>query len=550
MDQLPQEVICCILDFVQLTVTDNAHRVMDNGTHTASNSWEISIANRRYGSSRKMSSILFGYLKNYAVHKERDGTRRLFFVFPHIAIVMRSFHFSYVTIANRCDRNDAVVQCQRILMQNLFRGCFRNCKSLSLSCMFYGDLLDQVIEQCAYELAVTPVKGDCSISCGPQLESLALLQCELKSSGAYETLAKMVRQSTTLKRLRVLFNSVGKASNALLAAVEENRSIRAFAIQGLDDMHAYRLRSLLEHNTTLESLDLRENFLSRASAKQIAAGLHRNKSLRRLDLGMNFIGDEGAASLADMLKRNTILQELRLEMDNIGSAGCAMIFHSLAENNRSLQVLNLGDNRIDNKASKSIRECLQRQDCSILELDLHLNDLGDAGVRYISEGLCENRSLRVLDLSANGVSSRGLHYLSRAVCVGATGLREILIHNNKLDASGLHSLACAVQQREYFGNGRLMAFPATPATGYPSRYPRIPRTTHPVETKWLRGVRKKPTVTSLALRRITALRSSRRPCSTYSPSSVLTPIENPGRYQQGMRCKKLSMILNTQTVLI
>ena len=79
------------------------------------------------------------------------------------------------------------------------------------------------------------------------------------------------------------------------------------------------LAQMLEVNTTLEKLNLEQNYLNNIGAIEIANGLKKNKTLRELNLGTNNITSKAAVILIDVLANsNSILEKLILSENDIG----------------------------------------------------------------------------------------------------------------------------------------------------------------------------------------------------------------------------------------
>ena len=76
--------------------------------------------------------------------------------------------------------------------------------------------------------------------------------------------------------------------------------------------------------------------------------LRTNKTLTVLDLGSNQIDNTGAHDLALALKENSTLVELYLNNNSIGEKGGEALYDVLSSSNTTLSVLDLGGNHISN----------------------------------------------------------------------------------------------------------------------------------------------------------------------------------------------------------
>ena len=75
---------------------------------------------------------------------------------------------------------------------------------------------------------------------------------------------------------------------------------------------AVAVAGALERNTTLMTLNLRDNGLGEAGGAAVAGALERNTTLTTLDLGSHRLGEAGGAAVAGALERNTTLTTLDL----------------------------------------------------------------------------------------------------------------------------------------------------------------------------------------------------------------------------------------------
>ena len=84
----------------------------------------------------------------------------------------------------------------------------------------------------------------------------------------------------------------------------------------------------LRVNTSLTSLDLRDNSIAAEGASSLSEALRVNTSLSSVDLSDNFIGDKGASSLSEALRVNTSITSLDLSDNFIGDEGASSLSKS------------------------------------------------------------------------------------------------------------------------------------------------------------------------------------------------------------------------------
>ena len=218
-------------------------------------------------------------------------------------------------------------------------------------------------------------------------------------------IAEALKENTSLTTLNLLDNNIGAAG-------------------------AKDIAEALKVNTSLTTLNLlsttlifgRNNIVA-AGAKDIAEALKENTSLTTLDLSWNYIGDAEARDIAEALKVNTSLITLNLDGNNIGAAGAQYISEALKENT-SLTTLYLCSNNIRNAGVKYIAKAL-KENTSLTTLSLSFNHIGAAGAKYIAKALKENTSLTTLNLHRNNIGG----YEDKAI-------EKALEHSNILKYNG------------------------------------------------------------------------------------------------------------------
>jgi Ran GTPase-activating protein (RanGAP) involved in mRNA processing and transport len=97
---------------------------------------------------------------------------------------------------------------------------------------------------------------------------------------------------------------------------------------------ALTLAEGLNNNLALESLDLRNNYISDLGVQFLSTSMiHSN--LKTLNLESNGITDEGAQYLAQMLKNNGTLTELYLSKNHLGDRGVELLSNALNGDQRN-----------------------------------------------------------------------------------------------------------------------------------------------------------------------------------------------------------------------
>ena len=257
-----------------------------------------------------------------------------------------------------------------------------------------------------------------------------------------------------------------QAAEHFAVELAESQSVQTLKLEhcNISSTGSVSIFRSLEHNTSLEELDLSGNWLlaggdSEAVGCAIEKMLNVNKTLKVLNLNDCRLDTTVITHTAAGLAHNASLVELNIgrnsfSKNTITSEGWVHLFKALC-NNTSLKKLDISHNDLGMEVSVPLAEMLSCNK-SLTELNLGCCDLPEAGLREIARGLLHNISLKKLDISGNKPGMEGsvalaemlscnksLTELNLGWCdIPEAGLREIargLLQNNslkKLDISG------------------------------------------------------------------------------------------------------------------
>lgn len=174
----------------------------------------------------------------------------------------------------------------------------------------------------------------------------------------------------------------------------------------LEDSHTALISNALKTNTSLKVLGLRHCKISSQGGKALFESLRYNQTLEELDLSLNqniAIDRAASSSLAE-----SSLRLLNLSENMIDDAGAKEIAEAL-RHNKTLEVLHLNgydgyDSCIGDSGCKQIADAL-RHNCTLRELHLQQNDqMSDAGARFLELAFQFNHMLEVLDIRNDIIS--------------------------------------------------------------------------------------------------------------------------------------------------
>jgi Ran GTPase-activating protein (RanGAP) involved in mRNA processing and transport len=211
-----------------------------------------------------------------------------------------------------------------------------------------------------------------------------------------------------------------------------------------------QLQAMLHQNTALQHLILRGNCLKSAGLAEIAPALYRNTSIKSLDLSDNGLDDiESANVLRNLIRRNKTATSLSIAKNAFGSNPAATL--SIVEgvrSNTALQQLDLSVCRLGDQGMSILANALAIRNASILELDLHFNDITSVGVRtLVGDHVEVMKTITKLCLSRNLIRSEGVTILANALEDNAMpSLKHLQLANCGIRDDGFGALVSALEQ--------------------------------------------------------------------------------------------------------
>jgi hypothetical protein len=186
------------------------------------------------------------------------------------------------------------------------------------------------------------------------------------------------------------------------------------------------------------------------SACHIEAGLSyaianlivNSTSVEVLNIGFNRLRGNGGSIIFGALEKNVVLKKLDLSGNMLSSN---FLSDEILYLTPSIEELNLGQNSIGDKGLSTLIDTI-KNNTSIKRLYLDLyNKISDVGAARIADLLLENTntSLVYIDLSGNSISDEGAKLLVKALSArsraGRAGI-EIKLSGNKVSAPLLQQL--------------------------------------------------------------------------------------------------------------
>uniref|UniRef100_A0A8C4Y7C2 Uncharacterized protein n=1 Tax=Gopherus evgoodei TaxID=1825980 RepID=A0A8C4Y7C2_9SAUR len=273
-----------------------------------------------------------------------------------------------------------------------------------------------------------------------RLQILNLSLCQLTAACCGD-LASALSTNQTLTELNIGGHSLGASGVRLLCEGLKHPNCKLSAGSQLESCTCCRdLADVLKARESLTELDLGYNDLGNAGVRLLCEGLkHPNCKLQKLDLWDCELTGACCGDLANVLSTNQSLRELKLCANSLGDAGARLLCKRLTHPNCKLQQLGLRDCELTGACCGDLAAVLSTSQ-SLTELKLSGNNLGDAGMRLLCKGLNHpNCKLQKLDLRDCELTSACCGDLA-AVLRASWTLTELKLSGNNLGNAGVRLL--------------------------------------------------------------------------------------------------------------
>ena len=265
------------------------------------------------------------------------------------------------------------------------------------------------------------------------------------SAGAEAIASAIINRSTSIKTWYIAGNEFGPSDIGLIAAALSFDNVaRALWLKRnpLLPSSGAALASMLQHNATLETLDLVNTGLLDEGVGEVFGGLAASRhTLRHLYIDGNGLTLEGVKTIVEHCKAGAAsgLVTLSVGANRLCDAGAAMLCEALAAPGVApmLERLCLASNRISGAGlaaiipSVSRMAALRKLDLGYLKMTAAIgekpNSIGTPaeGMAALRAWLRANPPLRVLDVSRTGLSPQDLAALAADLASTNTNLAQL-----------------------------------------------------------------------------------------------------------------------------
>ncbi|XDV36556.1 hypothetical protein PO909_006307 [Leuciscus waleckii] len=212
---------------------------------------------------------------------------------------------------------------------------------------------------------------------------------------------------------------------------------------GLDDTCCETVALALQTpNSRLIELDMSRNNLRNSGVKLLSGGLE-SCQLKTLSLAWCKLTGQCCEVMASVLQSsNSHLIELDMSCNDLHDAGVKLLSDGLKSPNCQLKKIRLERCKLTGQCCEIVASVLQSSNSRLIELDISDNDLQDSGVKLLSDGLkSPNCQLEILRMCRCKVTDEGCCYLASALRSNPSHLREMGLRYNRLGESGVKMLS-------------------------------------------------------------------------------------------------------------
>ncbi|XP_058616116.1 uncharacterized protein LOC131530060 isoform X2 [Onychostoma macrolepis] len=287
-----------------------------------------------------------------------------------------------------------------------------------------------------------------------KLKILKLSNCCITEEG-YKALALALKSNSNLIELDLTGNDPGESGVEQLSDSQKGRWFSSKTLKTLrflgpvaDEACQYVTGIVGKNPLLLRELNLSKHELGDTGVNQIAALLQdkhcKLKALQLRDCGLT---EESCSALATVLRSNPSLKELDMSNNNLQDAGVKKLQNGLENTNCTLQKLRLSDCSITEEGYKALASALRSNPSHLIELDLTGNDPGQSGVKQLNDLLQDpNYQLKTLRF-LGPAADEACQYVTGIVGKNPLLLRELNLSLHELGDTRVNQIAALLQDK-------------------------------------------------------------------------------------------------------
>ncbi|MFA6037301.1 MAG: hypothetical protein WC748_04175, partial [Legionellales bacterium] len=288
------------------------------------------------------------------------------------------------------------------------------------------------------------------------------------------TLLENAFKKSTINKVTFNNSSLSNQENKLLAEdailllkiLQHNTTVQEIELTGIEmgDEGASALACLIDKNAKIKKISIKNNRIGKNGAMTIASALEKNASIEEINLAENSISTEGVKALALMLSKNTHLQKITIDYKELGNENIKTLALALEKNYtiRCFEFDRHNNNTPPFNSNLKIIEKYLKRNCELYTFEILLNNLNqntiselntwptlseDLNVRAdqlkeLKQSVHKNTSLKTIDLKDSTLNTQDIIELTASLennnsiqilCLKNCSLNDSRIDRNILD---------------------------------------------------------------------------------------------------------------------
>ncbi|KAL1251899.1 hypothetical protein QQF64_019695, partial [Cirrhinus molitorella] len=279
-----------------------------------------------------------------------------------------------------------------------------------------------------------------------------LYRCSITDEQCLILTSALKSNPSHLRELDLSGNKLGDSGKKHLSDLLMNPQFKLEKLDITEKKWLFLISALKSNPSHLRKLYLSVNELGDSGVKNLSDLLMNPQfKLEKLHLSKCRITEEQWFILTSALKSNpSHLRELNLSRNELGDSGVKHLSDLLMNPQFKLEKLDLWECRITEKTCLILTSALETNPSHLRELDLSMNKLGDSGVKHLSDLLMNPQfKLEKLQLYRCSITEKQCLILTSALKSNPSHLRELILSSNKLGDSGVKNLSDLLRNPQF-----------------------------------------------------------------------------------------------------
>lgn len=287
-----------------------------------------------------------------------------------------------------------------------------------------------------------------------KLHKLNLNVCGLISAGCGDLVSVLTSGTSQLRILQLMFNQSGDQGFTKLceAMHSPNCRLQELQVQNCDltaaSMEVFAA-ALCSGQSQLTKIDFKGNTIGDSGVEALCEAL-RQPLCRLRSLGLFDNGLTGACctSLKEVfLSEHCSLSELDLSLNDLGQEGALLLCQGLKRPNCPIETLGLTRCELTPPVFEELGSVLKNGTCQIKSLLLAINKVGDQGVKHIWDAVAHpSCSLEELSVEMTKLTDACVEDLCAALRANNT-LKLLELRNNSLTDAAVHAIVGVMKEK-------------------------------------------------------------------------------------------------------